>query len=72
MDSIKRIYIYYPAPVSSLVKNKYSEPSTIANLLRFAALTTETPGISAYFSQNCGMVNHPLRSYEMKETELKK
>jgi hypothetical protein len=36
----------------------------ITDLFRFAALVTQTSGISAYFSQNCGMVNLLLELYE--------
>jgi hypothetical protein len=63
-NSIKRIYINCPAPLSSLATNNFSESSMITDLFRFAALVTQTPGISAYFSQNCGMVNLLLELYE--------
>jgi hypothetical protein len=46
-NSIKRIYINCPAPLSSLATNNFSESSMITDLFRFAALVTQTPGISA-------------------------
>lgn len=70
IQSNASIYINCPAPISSLVKSKYSGSSKIAELFRFAALMAETPGLSAYFSQNCRMVNY--RSFENEEMEPRK
>lgn len=37
-NAIKRIYIHYPVPLSSLSTNNFSDSSTITDLFRFAAL----------------------------------
>lgn len=72
MNSIRRIYVNCPAPMSSMGRNKYNGSSKIADLFRLAALLTDTPGISAYFSQNCGMINYLLRSYENERNGAQK
>lgn len=62
-NSIERVYMYCPAPLSSLATNKLSESSTIADLFRFAAVMTETFYME-YLGQNCRNVNLLLELYE--------
>lgn len=61
---IKHIYLQSPAPLSSLWSNKWSEAIQICELFRFAAVITQTTGISPYFFDSALIYTSIIGRYE--------